>query len=576
MLKTVKIKKFRKFNNLPKFTIGSRLTLISGANGIGKSTLLGIIASGSGTKHFKNLQNKEFHPEFKKYFILNKDEFPKRRNDSDEYLTILEYEYKSHKIYKRLKLSHPASPKLVPRTTNEDGVAEKDYVSAINQNTGITDSGRIPIPTYYLSTSRLFPFGESDTTEDNNTHVKERQNLVDTSILIDKYVDMYNKVLPRSISTQSENILVQTTKPKVGITNFYVPLQSAKILTQSIGQDSLSGILNALLAFYNIKDKDDYKGGILCIDELDISLHPDAQKRLLSLLSEEANALNLQVLFTSHSLTLIKEMLKLKKKNPEQNQVLYFRNSTNPLLKNDDTYPSIKADLFSSIHYQSPKVKVYFEDAEALFIHEQLIEAFMSKRNNQRSISLDCELIASQIGCDTLLKLPEKDDYFNSVVLVLDGDAKYNKSPKLVENLNLFDELKNLNSKKNLPSNACFLPGDFSPEGVLYRLLLELTKNENSYKDFWEFVKDSPSMPSGNYYPSLILNELEDLKSTNGLNREDLKIWFNRHISFFKQSKILEYYFDTILKDENIIEDYVNDFSKKVNIFLERMKAKGF
>ena len=36
MLKTINIKKFRKFNNLDNIHIGSRLTLISGSNGIGK------------------------------------------------------------------------------------------------------------------------------------------------------------------------------------------------------------------------------------------------------------------------------------------------------------------------------------------------------------------------------------------------------------------------------------------------------------------------------------------------------------------------------------------------------------
>ncbi|WP_370854705.1 AAA family ATPase [Megasphaera sp.] len=55
---------------------------------------------------------------------------------------------------------------------------------------------------------------------------------------------------------------------------------------------------------------EDYSSGILCIDEIDVSLHPDAQQRLIDLLDKLSSELNLQIIISSHSLVIIKEILK--------------------------------------------------------------------------------------------------------------------------------------------------------------------------------------------------------------------------------------------------------------------------
>ena len=52
-LKKIHIQNWRKLHGL-ELDIGNRLTLISGHNGVGKSNLLSIIASGSGKKESQN------------------------------------------------------------------------------------------------------------------------------------------------------------------------------------------------------------------------------------------------------------------------------------------------------------------------------------------------------------------------------------------------------------------------------------------------------------------------------------------------------------------------------------------
>ncbi|MDG3073143.1 AAA family ATPase [Bacillus halotolerans] len=571
MLNKIAIKRFRNFKDI-NIDIPSRLILISGANGIGKSTLLGIIANGSGTKEFKSLSNKHFHPEFKDYFILSKDEHKDARSSQDFYEVTLAYNYYGETVYKRVRTSHPneTSPKLVPRTVNEEGSMKDDVIKEIEEKTGITGSGRIPFPTYFVSTSRLFPFGESKATNDNLIKIKNRKYIYDQGSLLKDYIEMYNSVLPRSIDVNEEE-LIETIKPKINYSGIYVKPQNASILTQSIGQDSLSGIINALLSFKNISKEPSYKGGILCIDELDASLHPDAQVRLLNLLKKEAESLNLQIFFTSHSLTIIKKMIKLSHRDPMKHSVLYFQNNFKPILKSNSSYTSIKADLFSKIHFNSPKVKVYFEDNEAKFAFQKLISIYEKKHSNKNLLNV-CELVVSGIGCDVLINLPQKDTYFKDTIIILDGDAKYKNQPKLKDYLK--EEPLGFNMKSKIPQNVITLPDHFSPEGCLFRALYNFSLYEDDYADFWESVENNLNI-QGNYHAQNILNELDDMIATDQISREPLKQWFNSHLSFFDQSEIYNYYYSKIKNIDEVIE-FGQKFETTINIKLLQLKRLGF
>lgn len=570
MLKVINIKKFRKFNNV-QLNIASRLTLISGANGIGKSTLLGIVANGSGTKIFKTLSNKDFHPEFKDYFILSKDEHKNANKFDDYYEVTLKYLYKNTEVFKRVRTSHPNEKylKLVPRTVNFEGIQNEETTNEISQKTGVTESSRVPLPTYFVSTSRLFPFGESKSTNDNLIKVTNRKNITNQIKLTKSYIDMYNFVLPRSIDNHNSE-LYETIKPQIKYSGFYVKPNTSSILTQSIGQDSLSGIINALISFENISTDSKYLGGVLCIDELDASLHPDAQLRLLILLKNQAEKLNLQIIFTSHSLTIIKEMLRLQSKASDKYSVIYFRNNNRPFTRNEDTYRSIKADLFSKIQYSMPKVKIYFEDDEAKFALEQIIKIYEQEFHINKNLLSQCELISSQIGCSTLLSLPGKDSYFKDTIIVLDGDAKYNKQPNVKEHLE--KEPKGFNTIGNIPKNVLFLPDDFSPEAAMFRALYNIAKDEDKHYTFWNSIEGNINL--GNYYAQTILNELDDMIINNKLNREEFKKWFKSHLSFFEQSGIYRYYYNEV-KQNNDIQSFGDKIYNQIEIKLAQLKSKG-
>jgi len=69
-------------------------------------------------------------------------------------------------------------------------------------------------------------------------------------------------------------------------------------LTNSSGQDNLGQILLAILSFRKLKEEqgEQWQGGILLIDEIDATLHPAAQSKLIKLFIQEAKENKLQIL----------------------------------------------------------------------------------------------------------------------------------------------------------------------------------------------------------------------------------------------------------------------------------------
>jgi ABC-type multidrug transport system ATPase subunit len=91
----------------------------------------------------------------------------------------------------------------------------------------------------------------------------------------------------------------------------------------------------------------EYIGGLLVIDEIEAGLHPRAQIKLMNLLKSQANSLDLQIVLTSHSLTVIKYIFDLK--DPLNisglDSVVYLTDTRLPRLMKDPTYTKIKYDM---------------------------------------------------------------------------------------------------------------------------------------------------------------------------------------------------------------------------------------
>ena len=463
LAKQIYIDKFRKISDL-ELNLGNKITVFSGINGVGKSNILSLIAMMFGTSGTR-IAKGNFIPQFDEYFIITEDEYLNQDQAEDsKYKAYIKVETdEGGLIQKRIGLKNDSSMgrgiRVLPRSTNyyTPDKTVREVTKNVKSKYDIGDSSKIPVPAIFISLSRLFPMGETDIEELNITN----SNKLVTDKIIDQYISYYNRVLPGSIS-ESYSVQSKIKKDVNRNGRLFVELKNSNARTQSIGEDNLGSIISALADFYYLKKKSssEYNGGILFIDEVDASLHPSAQNELFNLLDELSDELNLQIFLTTHSMTILEKIIKKQNKDPQAYKLNYILDPNIPRLKkNIVSINDIKADLYEMNSFYAPKIKVYCEDKETKFIFEQLIKVM----NKSDSFKLPYyEIYNLSLGHTQLEGLRKFDDYFERVVILVDGDAKGKGNKNLLMNY-INKDVQGLNSK-DLADNVLSLPTFLAPE----------------------------------------------------------------------------------------------------------------
>lgn len=539
-INSIRIENFRRLKDL-NIDIGSRITLVAGHNGVGKSTILGLIANGSGTnnKNYKSLFGKNFQSQFNEIFSLDLE------NDYEkDYSAYLDYTFQDSVIIKKCTVSkHLKSPKTIENNPTMNShylkIVPRTYDNENNKLLaraflGIGANAKVPIPTIYVGMSRMVPNGEL---EDALYRIKATTK---NDGLYEYYSSMYNEILGTLSSDLNQTNTFQEQDIKYSNKKSLVPyFDGYSARSMSLGQDSLTTILTAVTSFYHLSklQGDSYTGGILVIDEVDSGLHPYAQVKLFEQLEKAANELNLQIICTTHSLTLLQKLLQ-RKEQTERNKydeglyysVAYIQNTRNPKLMKDPTYKKIKNDMLLQKPSFSPladvdKVKIYFEDNEAKYFLNEMISFDSSSQNslvNTSTINLD--LINSGIGSDTLLKLPNKDSYFKSVLICCDGDITTKEKYRSIIDDN---------------SNIFTLPTQLTPEEILIEYLKELITDEDH--QYWKSNDQITSQMIETLYLAPIIKELKETTDKRK-KREKLKDWWKLNFSFIQTTNLVRYW----------------------------------
>ena len=321
----------------------------------------------------------------------------------------------------------------------------------------------MPYPVIYLGLSRLYPVGEAKYGALNRSSTKwdceeDRQ----------WFVENYRQILALQddiVGVRALNITGVSRKRGSG-----VETSTYDEMANSAGQDNVGQILLAILSYKKLK-RDmgaDYPGGLLLIDELDATLHPFAQEQILRLLKRECKANCVQVVFTTHSMSLLELVCKeVQGNNPDYvcGTELYYFNKTDGKLGYSRNPPLrvIKSDLSLSLgSANSQRVGVFSEDAEARHLIAELLKGTcLENRLN---------LIESSFGCNTLMQLYKHDfPYMRDRILIFDGDVSEavldDKIPKIL---------------RDIGKNIVILLGEARPEQVIYDFLVG---HEN--QDFW-------------------------------------------------------------------------------------------
>lgn len=522
-IKTLIINDFRKFKNM-EFKLGRYITIISGTNAVGKSTILGILGNSSElkVKEGKPLIHKQFRTEFSEIFKMSRQNDPSGSNkltitfDNNEYRTM-------RTTWQYDKKSKAHRPRLIP-----------EYLDENNKK----HSCKQKWPTLFLGLSRLFPVGESE-----EINLKEKQYILDTN-LETSFNQTYKNILslPCEI-TKTSTIKIPETKRKtaVGIsTNEY------DSFANSSGQDNLGQILLAVESFRQLKNSNqpEYKGGLLLIDEIDATLHPSAQNRLFDYLFRQAKDLDLQIVCTTHSLSLLKHVCaKIEHNTDNLNDIeLYYLTIANINLQSyrNPSYITIKANLIELPSFQQEKkLNIFTEDEEARWTIQNIIDGTpLQNRLHLMPIKLSCTSIINLMKGDPL--------YFSDKIVILDGDILTSDNQALKRD---FNTLSTRYTLITLPSNT-------SPEKEIYNFLTSQSESSLSY------LRQDSCFNVGFTYEYLI-NEQFDRN-----NRIAWKDWFNNNKNFFDSTNLFHYY-----KREN--EEKINNFLTQLTESYNKLASKG-
>lgn len=584
-------KGFRKLKNI-EIPIAPYITAIAGHNGIGKSTILGLIANCSGlSKGEKSFFGKVFQSNFQEAFHLDyfqdydnyhingtkKADTPKvtvqyhvETNQDGSFIelnkicavsiqkhAIKERLYKNHMIkvpedkhidpnhsldledVDNNSLSSSSEPliniwrlRIIPRTQQLPDTPE---IEVLDEK--LKGAGKMPIPTLYLGMSRMTPIGEFDAELIDKKTIR-KMNGEDKNFIVNSFKDVLyfdesdNEITAHSFSSSKKSS--------------YLPSFPYHSFTVSLGQDSLSSIVTALASFNYLKrtSPQTYSGGILVIDEVDAGLHPRAQEKLINLLHTQARKLNLQIILTTHSLTVIKTILS-KNEHPGEkvNNVVYLQDSNFPRIMENPTYTKIKNDMLvlAPLEDKPETIKLYFEDDEALFFFKQILK-YKNIIHDKDYFGKELELISLSVGCNILLDLHKGDSYFQSVILIPDNDVFSSESNRktIEENPNICP----------LPNDSTFTDNtrhtERNPEMILYRFLQRKLEGHND--NFW---KQMPGAYTSDYVRDRVMT------LTSNSNRDENKKWFQDNVNFIEKS--------------GIIEKWCGENEKQVDMFLERI-----
>lgn len=397
-----------------------RITLIAGRNGVGKSTILALIAGASGITRqaaLKTYLGSQPNVNAEEILRLSYErDFVKKEADKPH--ALLQYAYSGQSFHKKGNATGSESRlRVVPRNEPKGALTIEGLA--------IPADGKVPLPTIYLGMMRVIPIGESD----REAVVTSRINMHEEDFRL--YQEFTSRVIHPGAAEQDGSVtaqFIQGTRKN----SLYPKFAGYDSTNVSLGQDSLSAIATALASFSKIRRAmgSKYRGGLLVIDELDAGFHPHAQVELYDELKSKARELQIQVVATTHSLAMLEhahqDIFNERRHGTSPDQIVYLK-AGNPIeILDAFEFDSIHADMYMRLRPPAPPaqaVKVYVEDDEAALFLEAILTRTRKTEIQQRT-GRRLEVVSAHVGCSNLVHLITADDYFKSVVVVMDADTE--------------------------------------------------------------------------------------------------------------------------------------------------------
>lgn len=504
IIKKAYIEKFRAINDLT-LPLGNKITAIAGQNGVMKTTILGILGQpfsmtdeNSPLTKALTIEGTKFESKFRNKFKLSYPEYDK----VGEHLWRLYFH--DNDIYPKEYIEITSINRLEPSKNI-------DYLRFWSTEGREAGMGYVQCPLIYLSLKRLTPIGEEKlkkaeielTTEERAFFIKYHQDIL---VIND------NNIMPEYIVSANKKTLGAKT-----------PNYDA--LTNSAGQDNVGKILLSIISFYRLKKEypNDYKGGILLIDELESTLFPAAQEKLLKALIKFSRKLQLQIIFTTHSLRILKLVSEYPKDSNDLKLLYLVKQGDQIKMFENPDYDAMENDInimVKDVPRTQKKITVYCEDVEAQAIFNALIPAKLKKHI--------C-IAKEPLGCDNLKSLANRGvKEFTNNIIVLDGDTRLPRH-----------------------KNFMILPGNQRPENLLFDYLKNLPEENEIWDAFGE----------GGYTKQFCF------KNYNQLNdRDSAKNWFGSQRPYWGRN------LSRVMKpwkrdNQNLVNMFIDNFIAIFNLF---------
>lgn len=502
----IEIEKFRSLSGR-ELKLGKHLTIISGKNGTMKTTLMGLIAH-----PFSNNTKDAFGAPLKTKLS---DVFKLSKKYDDEYsYNVCFTSTKNEKIKETVKI---------------DVVGDRHRIVVSGHGKG---DGNFIFNTSFHNLGRLNPIVE--------TSANEKEYITLTNEEQQELIKFYAYVF---VSTNhGEFLAVSDDKKKktFGPTGEKATYDFNSI---SSGEDNIGSIFNKLVAFERAGNN-----GILCIDEIEASLHPSAQVNMINYLYKWAKDNGVQVILTTHSLHII--------------QTLYLKN------KCDLDNGNIVIDFISFSQTTGDKNYKIISNPEYSLAYKELTLSSPEEISQRHKATIYCEdemakhLIRSLLGRN-LLKYVKIEHNLNNDQTNTGTDKNQLKSlcknfPSILEKTNSFVVFDGDTTKEEVKKIKNHTLYAILPDKELYaierRILLYLLTLPPKHEIFTKINKMQEAIKNELIHDCRIIPaEIETIKCVDISN---CKIWANNNKSIFKQC-ITQYCKDLDIK---LKEQFKRDF----------------
>ncbi|MFX3673322.1 MAG: AAA family ATPase [Paenisporosarcina sp.] len=508
----IKVKKFRNMID-SKIDLSDRITLIAGHNGTMKSTLIGLFVQNFNSEVL-DLFGSDLKTKFGEIFKLS------TLHDKDKYeydLIIQDNTGVDIKIpvYTKPRSSTDPSPRIVT-----GGNTVKD--------------GNLLYDTNYLNLNRLYSIHTTNTkpyplkltlTDEEKEFVTKFYSIV---LQKDSYID---------IESVSDKQIKKTFAPVNGRYNYE---------SISSGEDNIGRIANSLISFMrNSKSKKDNKdcfNGIFCIDEMEASLHPVAQKNLFDFLYKWSNQYKVQIIVTTHSLPLIRHAIEGEKGGKAiKTYYLSTLYSDEIDVIESPSYEIIYQELTFEYHpidsIEIPKIDILCEDDLA----KKFIKYMVSKQDVLKRMNFVSFDDTEGLPFTFLTKLCNTASSFvKNTIVIFDADVKESDLQKIKKRDNVL----------RLPDYSEMLP----IEKLFIKYIYDKDKNDEIYSSTLKMPKAAfiKTLTDENIY-------IKDSKSFHTIESRHFKKWFKNNTHIVR--KVFNAFSKNVIGREQFVEELV----KKIN-----------